>query len=275
MPSSANVLKKQNVSQVQEMVKIPDIQVKGNFVEVIKNTASVKQTPDADALETLIKSDEKSPALEDSQTQAQEVLPSENEFVPFVPERVEIVEPKPVLPTKEELLELLKDDVEAIKKEAYENAYNKAYEDALSRKKGEFSKIISDVDDCLLQMQNLHKEYFEKYALELKYFAVDIAEKLVMDKIYEDELVLKKLVMQTVDSVKNSSWLEIELSQRLELLINTVRDELAKSNLQGRVSVSGKSGADDHIRVNSEKGTIVADVSRQAVNLKELFKSAK
>ncbi len=277
MPSLANVFKKQNVSQTVEVVAIPDIKPKEKIVEVLKNTVPVEENLDSSKNidEPNLESTHETDLIDD--VNGEDVISNENSFTPFVPERVEVAEPEvvQVLPTKEELSELFEDEIKEIQARAYENAYNKAYEDALSRKKGELTKIISDVDDCLLKMQNLHKEYLEKYALELKFLAVDVAEKMIMDKIYEDELVLKKLVIQTVDSIKNSSWLEIELSQRLEKLITAVREELANSNLQGRVSVTGKTGADDLVRINSEKGTIVADVSRQAVNLKELFKSAK
>ncbi len=275
MSSSANIFKRGAVSAVEGTVEIPDIQPEISENKTHKSVSFFKVGHDNEN-EVLLTKEEVS--VVELQAEAQEA--DEDGFVPFVPsEVVEIIEPKPL--ELDEIKEMYKDELDEMRQqveqeayvEAYEVAYQKAYSDAFSRKKGELEQILNDVDSTLLGMQKNQKEFMENYAEELKFFAVDIAQKFIMDKIDEHELVLHKLVMQTVESVKNSAWLEIELSQRLEKLIDSVKEELKKGSLQGRISVSPKAGPEDMIRVNSEKGTIVADISRQAENLKDLFKS--
>ena len=94
---------------------------------------------------------------------------------------------------------------------------------------------------------------------------------MVLTKIEEDDKMLEKLVLQTVSEVKNTAWLDVEISEKLITVIDYIRDELDKSGGKGRVTVTPKACPKDTCRVNTEEGTIVSTVTVQAENLRNLF----
>ena len=186
---------------------------------------------------------------------------AESELPPSEPQPVR----QPVL-SRMELAEYYRKELEDVRQEAAE----KAYADALNRKRGELQDCLAQVDQQLAQMQQLHLQFMEQFAGELKYMAIEIAEKMILTKISEDDLVLKKLVMQMVNSVKTAGWLRVELSERLVALVDFLKQELAKPEYHGRLACP-----DDTCRVSTDDGTIVGTVSVQAKNLREAFAQAE
>ncbi len=186
-----------------------------------------------------------------------------------VEEPEEEVPDEPILPeplTDEEIAELYKEDIQRV----IEEASYKAYNDMIVKKRGELSECIENVDAKLKEIQKVHTEFIDKYAEELKYFAIEIAEKMIIKKIEEDELILETLVMNTVGTIKNTSWLDVELSENLVGLVEKIRENL--EDARAVVTITPISGAIDTIRVNTEEGTIVSGISAQADNLRKIFK---
>ncbi|MFI3114676.1 MAG: hypothetical protein R3Y12_00870 [Clostridia bacterium] len=181
--------------------------------------------------------------------------------------------------TKEELAQLYKKELEEVRivttknayKSAYKSAYEKAYEDTIFQRRGEIQECIKRVDEGLLEMQQYHKQFLGKYAVELKYLAIDVAEKMIMHKINEDDLVLERLVKKTVIDIKNTSWFDIEISDKLVNLVEKLRRDLENEIPNARVTISPKPIPIDSVRVNAEEGTVVSSISAQAENLATIF----
>ncbi len=211
---------------------------------------------------------------------------------------IEVFKPEPVPLTEQELKELYKDEFEALHKNieqeyrelaeqqaktAIEQAVNaavekatneaseRAYQNTVNTRKLELEKKLEEIDGVLSQLQQTHGDFLEKYADELKYLAVDIAEKFVLNKLDENDQLLKKLVFEAVADVKNSSWLEIELSNSVSSMIDEIKQELDEKGFGSRTTVTTKFKDKGKISVSGEEGTIVADISTQAQNLKDLF----
>ncbi len=259
MPLLANIYKNAGMIVAEGEVKIPDFSVEKIEDEIIEENEENEVCLVEEKAEFVDEEFENAEVLEETEHVLDEVVNS------YTPEYM----------TKEELAEFYKDEIDEIKSKAQQAAYESAYVEAIQRKRGELADSVQKVDTFLKEIQVLHDEFLTKYSTELKYMAIDVAEKIMLLKIEEDDLVLEKLVMQTVDGVKNTSWLDIELCDRLVSLVDKIRKDMESSNQKGRITVSPVASKIDRVRVNSEKGTIVADVSKQASNLKELFRNSE
>lgn len=174
---------------------------------------------------------------------------------------------EPVIPTKRELAERYKDEIEEISREAAERAYT----DAAAAKKNDVQQCISRVETLLVEMQRVQEEYFEKFSGELKYMAVDIAETLMMTKIENDDLALRDLVMQAMGRIKNADWLDVQLSDKLTGLIEVLRREVKNPEYNGKVSISPKPMPIDSVRVDTQIGAVDATITKQTDRLRDMF----
>lgn len=175
---------------------------------------------------------------------------------------------KPAIMTSDEIKDHYRKELDIISA----NAAEKGYFDALNRKKGELKECMKKVDQHLLEMQQVQTQYMKQYAAELQYMAIEIAEKMIVQKIAEDDMILKKLIMNTMSTVKNSNWLNVEVSERLITLVDFLKAELAKPEYHGRADVRPLPCPDDTCRISTEDGTIVSTISTQADNLRTVFK---
>ncbi len=209
-----------------------------------------------------------------------EELPPEEAFMEFNPESFETVEEvqepveeqeKLVYPTREELAEFYRDELNAIALEVE----IKAYSDALQSKKDELQASIDSISQKINEMEELQKNFLEDYEKKLKFFAIDIAEKLVCKKIRDDDLFLSELVTKTVSECKGTNWLTLEVSDALQGLVEVAKAELSKPEYRGVAEVKPIACADDTCVVSTETGAVVATISVQADNLRLAFREAE
>jgi len=169
-----------------------------------------------------------------------------------------------------------KDELKAIYeqslKELAASVAQQAYYDSLNKKKAELKDCINGVQALLDEMVTAHKQFIEEYTNELKYMAVDIAEKIILEKISEDDLILQRLVLQTVNNVKNAEWLNVEISERLVGLVDSIKKELDKPEYNGRAFVFPVAGTDSICRVTTNDGTVVSTIEVQTDNLRKTFR---
>ena len=172
---------------------------------------------------------------------------------------------------KEALSAIYKKELEEITQAAVESAYF----DALNKKKRELKESISNVQRILDELVQRHEEFIEQYTNELKYMSIDIAEKMLLEKISVDDVVLKKLVLQNLKNVKNAEWINVELSEQLVGLVDSVKLELEAAEYKGRTNVLAVAEKEDTCRITTEEGTLVSTISVQADNLRKAFREAE
>lgn len=176
-------------------------------------------------------------------------------------------EPEPPFPSREELCELYEQQLA----ELCTTVAEQAYYDAFSRKKAQLKSCIAQVKELTDALAESHRQFIDEYTEELKYMAIEIAEKMILEKIQEDDLILQRLVMHSVKSVKNAEWLNLEISERLVKLVDVMKTELEKPEYNGKAHVIPIAGTDDVCRVTTEDGTIVSTISTQAKSLRAAF----
>lgn len=178
---------------------------------------------------------------------------------------------EPLVPTREELMADMEEELEDIRTQAAA----KAYSDALNAKRSELQQCMDQVNAVLSQMQQNQQEFMDQYGVELKYLAVDIAEAMILKKIQEDDMILKDLVMQTVNRIRNAEWLDVEISEQLTGLVDYLKEEFQRPQYRGKTTVTSRHLPEDTVRVDNQDGSVIATISTQADRLRAAFRDSE
>ena len=197
------------------------------------------------------------PPAEDEESPAEEESSPKNE----IPQGYAIYSP-------EELEQKISQRVERLREQWWEEACLEASE----KKGGEIQACIHQIQGVLRTLEENQREFLEGYRDHLASLAADIAEKLILHKIDEDDLYLKALVMKTVGSVKNAEWITVEVSNQLVNLVEQLRQEF-KNGDYGNVEVAARYHPEDTCLMETDEGVLDASISEQIRNLKKAFES--
>ena len=271
--NSAHVYKRHSFVSKDECVRIPDANIEQ--LEILSRAASKNEDAIPDrAINPETGAEAVNTGLDES-TEQNDFEPSGEAAEPSGQKRQEDDRQSEALPDKETLSVIFKKEIEEISRAAAEAAAQAAYFDALNKKKSELRECVANVQLLLDELLAKHEEFIEQYTNELKYMAVDIAEKMILEKISADDTILQKLVLQNIKAVKNADWIGVELSERLVGLVGLVKKEIETPDYKGRVSVVPVAGRDDICRIITDDGALVSSISVQADNLRRAFAEAE
>lgn len=213
--------------------------------------------------------DERRKQQEDEERAAAEALLEEQRLREEA-ERVRAEEEARPVITEEEIEQMVSERVEQLRPQIREEVYGQV----LAEKSSEVTAYLQTVDDVLLQMQQEQTQFMEQYRDRLASLALDIAEKLVMRKIEENDMFLSELVTKLVASLHNSEWITVELSDQLVDLVTYLRTEFKKPEY-GNVEVAARYHPDDTCILETDGGVIDASISAQVENLKHEFEAVE
>ncbi len=155
---------------------------------------------------------------------------------------------------------------ELIKKNAYDEGLKKGISD-----KTELLENLSHyISQSIEQLKHDEDEYFEEYGRQLKYVACEIAEKIIYQKIQDDDMTMYNLVKNAVKTVRDAPWIKAEVSEKLSGYVDSLEKEFADSGINAEISIS-ENVPDDTCRINTSDGFVVASVSQQLENIKEFI----
>ncbi|NLH00549.1 MAG: hypothetical protein GX488_01385 [Clostridiales bacterium] len=255
--TNASVYKSSRFIAKNESVRIPDFE----YERAPDETLTPLEASEPDEMSNNVET-EPQIAEESAKTEEEDKLT----VCDVVMEEEEKVQAK--ILSKEEIAAIYEQNL----KELAASVAQQAYYDALNKKKAELRECIAGVQALMDEMVNAHKRFIDEYTNELKYMAIDIAEKMILEKIDEDDLILQRLVLQTVNSVKNAEWLNVEISERLVRLVDSIKEELEKPEYNGRAFVIPVAGSDSVCRVVTNEGAVVSTIEVQADNLRKAFR---
>ena len=165
---------------------------------------------------------------------------------------------------KSRILEEARAESEQLKTNAYEEGLRKG----ISEKSELIENLSQYLSQSIEQLKRDEYEYFEEYAVQLKYIAVEIAEKIIYQKISDDDMTMYKLVKNAVRSVRDVSWVKAEVSEQLSGYADSLEKELCEGGQNVEISINEDAPTDECI-INTSEGIIVASVSAQLENLKD------
>ena len=173
---------------------------------------------------------------------------------------------------RDEMLEKARADAAFLKEQAAKEGRETAYE-----------QMKASIDDCLQQVSSLlddlqlrQRQFIQKYSDGLSMLAVDIAEKVLNMRIVRDDSEMIELVHQAVSSVKNADWISVEVSDKMQGLIERLETEFAQQAAGGpRVDVMAVDAPVGTCVLHTPEEVIDASVPVQIENVRELFGQIK
>ncbi|WP_458862826.1 FliH/SctL family protein [Acidaminobacterium chupaoyuni] len=156
-----------------------------------------------------------------------------------------------------------------------DSAAQVAYEQAFCEKAREIDACIAEIDRSLSALSARTEAFFQEAADGLTLLAVETAEKILLQKIKEDDTVLLPLVMGAVNQVKDAPWLKVELPECAAALAEKVRKELQRPEYCNRGQVVFVPGDAGICRIKTSGGALVADVGTQLENLRDTISNAE
>lgn len=173
---------------------------------------------------------------------------------------------------RDEMLEKARADAVFLKEQAAKEGRETAYQ-----------QMKTSIDDCLQQVSGLlddlqlrQRQFIQKYSDGLSMLAVDIAEKVLNKRITRDDDEMTELVRQAVSSVKNADWISVEVSDKMQGLIERLETEFAQQAAGGpRVDVIAVDAPAGACVLHTPEEVIDASVPVQVQNVRELFGQIK
>lgn len=160
---------------------------------------------------------------------------------------------------------------EQARQEGYAQGLEEGRQEALASKKKELADLISRLSSMMQELAQRHEEYLGQYAHELKYLALDIADKLLYKRLERDDEELKSLVRHAVSSVRNVEWMKVEISDQMPLLFATLQEEFSAAEYAEHIQLEQKDVPLGTVRINLPDGVLDASIQTQLENLKESF----
>lgn len=158
----------------------------------------------------------------------------------------------------------------------FQTAKDEGYNDGVQAKQNEIDSYLSSIDTLLAEMKNLQEQYFDRYAFELKYLALEIAEKIVAQKLECDDRVIIPLVRSAVKTLREVNWIKVEVSDKLKNVASELEEVLADAKSSQNIEVELRRDADaGTCVVHTADGVIVASVLTQIENIREYFGTYK
>lgn len=279
------ILKSDDVIKLEEAVKIPDCIVRSRL-ELLPDSTVIEdnsydenedyQTDTDDDLSELFEDDdtdhsdefdselylkeeqdklliEKEAVIKQAQTQAAQIMREAEE-------------------AKSRILAEAQEQAEIIKAESRE----RGYAEGADAKKDEIFERISEIEGNIKSLYDAQEEYFDEYANELKLLAIEVAEKVIAQKLSDDPKTIIPLVKSAVKSIRDVSWIKVEISDKMKSNAQELERMLVDLKPNQNVEIELRRGADEGTCVvHTAEGVTVASVATQLENITEYFKRYK
>lgn len=161
-------------------------------------------------------------------------------------------------------------ELERIKKEAYQEAYQKGLAEGTQKQVDNLKDCIAQLEDGIGKLAGEQAGFMAEYEYNLKWLAWEIASKVLGRKLEKDETELVSLVKMAVASVKNAEWITVEVSDKMTGLLDALTKEFRRMG-DDRIEVRGISAPEDTCIIDTPSGLIDASVYRQLENLRIYF----
>lgn len=158
-------------------------------------------------------------------------------------------------------------DIESARQEAM----LQGRKEALEAHSAAITDCISALENSISRMEGAQAGFIDGYEKDLKWLALEIAQKVLMDSVADDETRLIPLVMTAINSVKTAPWISVEVSEKMTRLLTQLQKELQALPFSSNISLKLVSGAQDTCLVETPDRCIDASISKQIENLKGYF----
>ncbi len=158
--------------------------------------------------------------------------------------------------------EQIEHDRQTAREEGRQQAFAQTTQDIIN--------CIRDIEQTLARLESAQAGFITGYEQDLKWMALEIAQKILMDTIADDEARLVPLVMAAVNSAGSAPWMTVEISERMTGLLTQLQQKI-KDFSTGRINLRLVDAPPDTCIVETPDTFFDASISQQIENLKGYF----
>ncbi len=268
------VFKPENIMKNDKPVIIPDMEFKPLFEEKEEEIEKEKEEKEKQEEEKVILTDE---VYDNIKEELRNELAGElgKQKLRAAHERDMILsaakkEAKKIIDEANENKRQMLEEAEASVNEIQSKAYNDGLKQALESKTAALDELSKKIADTINILRNEQETYFVEYSTQLKYLAIEIAEKIINQKILEDDMTMYNLIKNAIKTARNASWIKAEISQSLSGYADSLEKELAECGMNVEIMLNDEMKSSDCV-LNTSDGMIVASVAQQLEKMKEFI----
>lgn len=132
------------------------------------------------------------------------------------------------------------------------------------------AECIGNLELAISKIEGEQAGFMAEFESNLKWLALEISSKILRKRIEDDDNEMVGLVKAALNSVKNTEWVRLELSEEMGTLIDTMTQELRRTS-EKPIEVHGIQAPPGTCIVDTPTGKVDASVYTQLANLKEYF----
>lgn len=270
----SRIFRAEDVTKIAEAVMIPDCVVRTEPHSFPESTIIEEPVPEEIVLEEFSEeiSEEEEPVPDET---VSELYESELEKLQI--EREAIIkqaqtEAAQIIEAARAESQQMIDDAAEQSRAVMAAALEDGYRDGVRAKQEEIDACMLKMNQYLSELKIEQEEYFDEYASELKFTALEIAEKIVAQKLETDENVIIPLVRSAVKTLREVNWIKVEVSDKLKNAAAELETVLSEAKSSQSIEVELRRDADaGTCVVHTAEGVIVASVLQQIENIREYF----
>lgn len=279
------ILKSDDVIKLEEAVKIPDCIVRSRL-ELLPESTVIEDNSYIEKYDYPEEQDvDMSEFFEDDESEKTDEFDNEL-YLKEEQDKLLIEKEAVIKQAQTQAAQIIREAEETrskILKEAEEQAEKfftesreRGYAEGADAKKDEIFERIVAIDENIKSLYDAQEEYFDEYASELKLLAIEVAEKVIAQKLSDDPKTIIPLVKSAVKSIRDVSWIKVEISDKMKANAQELERMLVDLKPNQNVEIELRRGADEGTCVvHTAEGVTVASVATQLENITEYFKRYK
>ncbi|MFV0498340.1 MAG: hypothetical protein ACK5L0_09285 [Candidatus Fimivivens sp.] len=142
---------------------------------------------------------------------------------------------------------------------------------ALHQTKEDITTCIRNIEQTLIHLESTQARFITGYEQDLKWMSLEIAQKILMDKISADDTQLVPLVMNAVNSVSDTPWMSVEISEHMTGLLTQLQQKLQSAPAGSKVNIRLNDAPPDTCIIETPDKFFDASIRQQIENLKGYF----
>ncbi len=178
-------------------------------------------------------------------------------------------QPKEILYNEQEIQRRVEEELERVRESVKAQAREEAYRDAVLEKQAEIHSYFDKLDAVVQEMEQQQTDFVMEFKDHVVSMALSIAEKIMIQKISEDDMFLSELVTAAIASVKNAQWITVQVSDKMNQLIEYLNEQVKNAQEMSQVEIVAGPYPPDTCIVEFPDGFVDASVSEQMKNLKK------
>ncbi|WP_044976343.1 FliH/SctL family protein [Ruminococcus sp. HUN007] len=282
----SKIFRSEEVVKIAEAVMIPDCVVRVEPRELPESTLLGVSDDDLPASGDITDGEmesgtETDPSADDEAMSEDAKASYESEYEKLEIERDAII--KQAQSEAAQIIENARAEAAQILEDAAEQAKNvmasameDGYAEGVRTKQEEIENCLLELNQSVAELKINQEEYFDDYADELRLTALEVAEKVLAQKLEVDERVIIPLARSAVKTLREVNWIKVEISDKMRNVAAELEKVISDAKPNQRIEVEVRRDAPEGTCVvSTAEGVIVASVLQQLQNIREYFEHYK